>query len=250
MRSALTVLGVVIGITAIVGMTSLIRGFDQSLRDSIRQLGPNTIFVAKFSGVSLAAGRNFADLARRPISPLTTPRPSKSWRRRIQTVDIWLGAMGDVQDRVVYEGNRTKLLNIIGATEESRDPEFRQAPIRPLLFGAEVDHKRKVVVLGDTPYRRSSPRASLDPVNKKVRIGAAEYTAIRRVLCHLLVKGMCPTTWLQRIAVYWATPIRYFLFTGSRLLWAKSAWYGVSPSTTTFRLWSTSAPKRSGRGWT
>jgi hypothetical protein len=36
LRSALTVLGVVIGITAIVGMTSLIRGFDQSLRDSIR----------------------------------------------------------------------------------------------------------------------------------------------------------------------------------------------------------------------
>ncbi len=35
MRSALTVLGVVIGITSIVGMTSLIRGFDQSLRDMI-----------------------------------------------------------------------------------------------------------------------------------------------------------------------------------------------------------------------
>ena len=33
MRSALTVLGVVIGITSIVGMTSLIRGFDESLRD-------------------------------------------------------------------------------------------------------------------------------------------------------------------------------------------------------------------------
>ena len=56
-RSALTVLGVIIGITAIVGMTSLIRGFDESLRDTIRQLGPNTIFVAKFSGVSIAAGR-------------------------------------------------------------------------------------------------------------------------------------------------------------------------------------------------
>ena len=36
MRSALTVLGVVIGITSIVGMTSLIRGFDNSLRASMR----------------------------------------------------------------------------------------------------------------------------------------------------------------------------------------------------------------------
>ena len=41
MRSVLTVLGVVIGITSIVGMTALIRGFDQSLRDMIAQSGPN-----------------------------------------------------------------------------------------------------------------------------------------------------------------------------------------------------------------
>ena len=53
MRSALTVLGVVIGITSIVGMTSLIRGFDQSLRDSISQLGPNTLIVQKFGDAEL-----------------------------------------------------------------------------------------------------------------------------------------------------------------------------------------------------
>jgi putative ABC transport system permease protein len=56
MRSALTVLGIVIGITSIVGMTALIRGFDESLRDSIRQLGPKTIFVQRFSAVSFSAG--------------------------------------------------------------------------------------------------------------------------------------------------------------------------------------------------
>ena len=43
MRSGLTVLGVVIGITSIVGMTAMIRGFDQSLRSLIQQLGPNTM---------------------------------------------------------------------------------------------------------------------------------------------------------------------------------------------------------------
>ena len=35
LRSGLTVLGVVIGITSIVAMTALIRGFDKSLQDSI-----------------------------------------------------------------------------------------------------------------------------------------------------------------------------------------------------------------------
>ena len=56
LRSALTVLGVVIGITSIVGMTALIRGFDKSLRDSIAALGPNTIFVQRFGAVSFSSG--------------------------------------------------------------------------------------------------------------------------------------------------------------------------------------------------
>ena len=57
MRSGLTVLGVVIGITSIVGMTSLIRGFDQSLRDMIRAIGPNTIFIQRFGVTQLRERR-------------------------------------------------------------------------------------------------------------------------------------------------------------------------------------------------
>ena len=178
MRSALTVLGVVIGITAIVGMTSLIRGFDQSLRDSIRQLGPNTFFVAKFSGISIVAGRDFADLMRRPNLTVDDAKAIQKLAPSVQNVDIWLAPMGDVQDRVVYEGNRTKLLNIIGATEEYGALSFVKLEAGRLFSAAEVEHRRKVVVLGDTPYQVLFANSGLDPVNKKVRMGAAEYTVI------------------------------------------------------------------------
>src|SRR6187455_1533901 len=60
MRSALTVLGVVIGVT------SLIRGFDSSLRESINSLGPNTIFVQKAGIGSFSSGASFMTLMRRP----------------------------------------------------------------------------------------------------------------------------------------------------------------------------------------
>ena len=52
LRSVLTVLGVVIGITSIVSVTALLRGFDESFKDMFRQMGPTTMFVAKFSIVS------------------------------------------------------------------------------------------------------------------------------------------------------------------------------------------------------
>src|SRR5678815_5462245 len=56
-----------IGVTSIVGMTSLIRGFDTSLRDSINALGPKTIFVQRFGGLSFASGASFMQLMRRPV---------------------------------------------------------------------------------------------------------------------------------------------------------------------------------------
>src|SRR5918992_5686236 len=103
LRSALTVLGVVIGITAIVGMTSLIRGFDESLREGIRELGPETIFVAKFSGVSMAAGREFAQLIRRPNLTVDDAHAIEKLAPSAGMVDVWLGTGGPpAQGRVFF----------------------------------------------------------------------------------------------------------------------------------------------------
>ena len=66
LRSALTILGVVIGITSIVSVTALLRGFDESFKDMFRQMGPTTMFVAKFSFVSRSQGKSFRDLIKRP----------------------------------------------------------------------------------------------------------------------------------------------------------------------------------------
>src|SRR5687767_3598103 len=122
MRSGLTVLGVVIGITSIVGMTALIRGFDQSLRDSIAAVGPDTIFVAKFSGVSMASGADFQDLLQRPNM---TPQDAEAIERgapSIQLVDVILGEGGPpTQERLYYGGEKTKLLNVFGTTEAFAD---------------------------------------------------------------------------------------------------------------------------------
>src|SRR5438445_3092175 len=66
MRSALTVLGVVIGITSIVGMTALIRGFDESLRDLIAQAGPNVIYLERYGASSFVNGFELKEFLRRP----------------------------------------------------------------------------------------------------------------------------------------------------------------------------------------
>jgi putative ABC transport system permease protein len=177
MRSALTILGIVIGITSIVGMTSLIRGFDQSLRDSISALGPDTITVAKFSGVSMAAGTDFQQLLMRPNM---TPEDAKAIEREapsIAMVDVILGQGGPpTMERVYYGSERTKQLNVFGTTE--RWPDVGNVPISIGRFftSGELQRRRQVIVLGQTAYQALFP--TQDPIGKKVRLGLIEYEVI------------------------------------------------------------------------
>ena len=179
LRSALTILGVVIGITAIVGMTSLIRGFDQSLRDSVKALGPSTIILTKLSIVSISSGAEFSDLLRRPNLTVDDAKAIEKLAPTIEIVDILLGTgLSETNERMYYRGERTKQLTIVGATEQFAEARFAKVTLGRFFTEPEVLHRRRVVVLGDTAYQGLFAKSGLDPINKKVRIGAVEYTVV------------------------------------------------------------------------
>ena len=87
LRSALTVLGVVIGITSIVGMTAMIRGFDQSLRGLIAQLGPDTIIMSRFSFTNFVNGDEIRELMKRPNLTISDSRAIEQQSELLKTVD-------------------------------------------------------------------------------------------------------------------------------------------------------------------
>ena len=180
MRSALTILGVVIGITSIVGMTSLIRGFDESLRDMIRELGPNTIMLSKASGLTLAGGANFAEIMRRPNLTVDDAKAIEKLAPSVGIVDIWMGQGigGQTVGRVSYEGQRTPTLGVLGATEQFAAVNFVKLSFGRFFTESEVQRRRRVVVLANNPYQALFAPSGLDPIGKKVRIDAIEYTVV------------------------------------------------------------------------
>jgi putative ABC transport system permease protein len=178
LRSALTVLGVVIGITSIVGMTSLLRGFDESLRDMIRSLGPSTIYVAKISGVSLSAGAKIEDLLRRPNLTIADGKAIEKLAPSIESVDVWLGGNGENAERIFYRGARTPQLAVIGATEHFAEVNFVPVAYGRFFTRPEVEHRRRVAVLGYNAYDALFAKQGLDPVGKKVKVGAIEFTVV------------------------------------------------------------------------
>ncbi len=178
LRSFLTVLGIVIGITSIVGMTAMIRGFDQSIRDLFRQLGPNTVYVAKMSAVSFSSGANFRDLIMRPNITANDAAAIERSAPSIEMVDITLGAggPGDRNERLYYRNQRTQPMSIAGAS--AAWPFVSQVPLQSGRFftAGEVQRRSRVVVLGLAPAEVLFP--NVDPLGKAIRIGFEEYTVI------------------------------------------------------------------------
>jgi putative ABC transport system permease protein len=75
-----------------------------------------------------------------------------------------------------YASNRTKVLAILGTTENFAAVSFLKMQMGRLFTAQEVEHRRQVVVLGQTPYLSLFP--NIDPIGKKVRIGQNEFTVI------------------------------------------------------------------------
>jgi putative ABC transport system permease protein len=180
MRSALTVLGVVIGVTSIVGMTSLIRGFDTSLRDSINSLGSRTIFVQRFGAVSFSAGASFRDMVRRPVLTVDDGEAIRKLAPSVEKVDTWLGPAPPqpTQERVFYRGERTRPVQVFGASEEFMSVNFAKMLVGRMFTAQEVDRRRQVIVIGYGPYAALFEPRGIDPIGKQVRLGGVEYTVV------------------------------------------------------------------------
>jgi putative ABC transport system permease protein len=180
MRSGLTVLGIVIGITSIVGMTAMIRGFDQSLRDSIGAIGPTTIFMQRFNFASFAGGNELSQLLRRPNLTVSDARALEDQATTLKYVDLELGAgIGQrTLRRVFYRDLKTKNILVFGSSEFFA--EGTRIPILAGRFfnGTELQHRRNVAVLGNTAHKLLFEPSGTDPIGKYVRVGSERFEVV------------------------------------------------------------------------
>ncbi len=176
LRSVLTVLGIVIGITSIVGMTALIRGFDESLKALIRGIGSNTVFVSKTPAIMVVSGPELNAILRRPALTIADARTIERECPSVSRVDVWLGSNGTTQERATYRNRRTKPLAILGATQEFAAVNFVDLEMGRYFNEGEVQRRRQVVMLGQSPYLALFE--GMDPIGKTIRVGGDPYTVV------------------------------------------------------------------------
>jgi putative ABC transport system permease protein len=177
LRSALTILGVVIGVTSIVGMTSLIQGFGDQMKELINQLGANSVYIAKLSISSFASGKSFIEVLKRPNITEEDARAIKAGAPSAMLVGWQLGnGPGNQQRRLSYRSTNTKAIAIVGSSFNFAEINFIGLQAGRFFTTYEVDHHRNVIVLGSSPAETLFPTS--DPLGKDIRLGEEQFTVI------------------------------------------------------------------------
>jgi putative ABC transport system permease protein len=177
LRSALTILGVVIGVTSIVGMTSLVRGFGDQLHALISQLGSDTVYVAKMSISSFASGKSFLEVLKRPNLTEADARAIRQGVPSASLVAVQLGGGPAAQlERVTYRNVNTKRMPVVGTDALWADAVFLKLAQGRFFTDFEIQRRRQVAVLGHAPA--ATLFSQVDPLGKKIRIAGSEYTVI------------------------------------------------------------------------
>jgi len=177
LRSALTILGVVIGVTSIVAMTALVRGFGQQLETLIRQMGSDTVYVSKMSISSFTSGKSFWDLMKRPDLTEADAQAIAQGAPSAGVVTYHLGeGPGGRSERITYASVATKRMGIIGTDANWMRVNYLELEAGRFISEFEMQRRRNVVVLGKAPADTLFPNT--DPVGKQVRIGQHQFTVI------------------------------------------------------------------------
>ncbi len=160
MRSALTMLGIIIGVGAVIAMVSVGQGAEVMVQDQIASIGTNIMFVTPGSltsgGVHLGAG----------AASTLTVEDAESIARECPAVAAASPAVRDAEQMVF--GDQNWFTQVQGTNEEF--PLIRDWRIEEGEFftSSDVRSAARVVVLGATVVRNLLP--AVDPVGQTIRI--------------------------------------------------------------------------------
>jgi putative ABC transport system permease protein len=162
LRSFLTVLGVIIGTGAVIGVGSIISGLDGAISNLMRSFGPNTIIVTK----TPAMGEATREERRR--KPLTFEN-SQALRERcpsLQYVSPYLLPTGRIHT-ARYKGNDLYNIEIAG-TEEGYAAGGTTMKYGRFFSDQENSHRMPIVVVGEDVQKQLLPNE--DPVGKWIDV--------------------------------------------------------------------------------
>jgi putative ABC transport system permease protein len=170
MRSFLTVLGVIIGTGAVIGVGSIIAGLDGAITGLLRSFGPTTVIVTK----TTAMGHATREERRRVPLTLENARAIAERCPSVEHVSPYLFP-GEGIRTARYKGNDYTGIQM-GGTEAAYAYGGTTMKYGRFFTETENTHHMPVVVVGEDIQKRLLP--NMDPVDKWIEVDGHEMMVI------------------------------------------------------------------------
>jgi putative ABC transport system permease protein len=164
MRSFLTTLGIIIGVTTVIAILSLIEGLNQSVASQIRSIGSDLIFVTKYSMVRMGP-RNFEEIAKRPD---LTPEDAFAIKQ-LPSVETAIPTVEQNFAKLKYKDKEIAMTSIEGSNEDFSKAHNYFVDIGRDLIYEDILHKRNVGIIGS--YVAKNLFGEDSPIGKDLNIG-------------------------------------------------------------------------------
>jgi len=169
MRAGLTILGVVMGIMTVIGMSSIVAGLNASMASQIQSLGASVVFVRPF-----APGEHLSDEEWRKRKGLT-PAEVAAIAARPAVAEI--AAMEFVPAEMVKYGNeKARDVRVFGVDQNYESVHDAWTQKGRFISEQDVNRAARVVVLGAEVADTLFPY--LDPVDKEISIDGRRFLVV------------------------------------------------------------------------
>ncbi len=176
LRSALTIFGVVLGVSVIMLVAALITGFDSQIQENVKQFGADTAFVTKWDQGRHGGPPPLEERQRKPLT-IEDARALQESCPAVKNVTAFVTSDWDVAHSV-----RTKAGEVTAIDFRGVQPNFglvyANASTLAGRFISEGDdlHKEKVVMLGENVAPVLFPEGN--PIGKDVTIDGSSFQVI------------------------------------------------------------------------
>jgi putative ABC transport system permease protein len=176
LRSALTVFGVVLGVSVIMLVAALLTGFDQKIQENINQFGADTAFITKWDQGRHGGPPPLEEIQRKPLT-MEDAKAILASCPAVKDVTTFLETDWDHVHTVRTKAGSVSAIDFRGV-QSNFGTVYANASALEGRFISEGDdlHKEKVVMLGENVAPVLFPEGH--PIGKDVRIDGSDFQVI------------------------------------------------------------------------
>ena len=172
LRSLLTTLGIIIGVTTVISVISVITGLKQKIATSFSSLGANVLYIQKYPWVMGGAGVDWWKIRQRKNLGMEEYKALKEYGSSFTYVAPQISNRFDVK----HGDKKVDGVSVDGTTEDFPEIMNQQVKLGRFLSTDDIQYRRDVCVLGNDVATTLFPDEN--PVGKTVRINGRVFTVI------------------------------------------------------------------------